>query len=186
MTNYINTQGIVIKSRYLGESDLSVTLLTKDLGKINVTAKGAKNIKSTRLGSLQLGNIIKVHLYKKGEYFWLTESSTISQFLLNQKNLTQINLLFYFLEILNLFIAENQQIEGVYEISQKIISAITQSQLAQFINYEIKFIDILGFGLPTEITDTFKQKDYFTCQKLIRQNLESILGRQLQSNKMFS
>ena len=69
MTNYINTQGIVIKSRYLGESDLSVTLLTKDLGKINVTAKGAKNIKSTRLGSLQLGNIIKVHLYKKGEYF---------------------------------------------------------------------------------------------------------------------
>ena len=100
MPSYLNTLAIVINSRYVRESDLVVTLLTQSLGKITVTAKGAKNIKSSRLGSLQLGNIIKAHLFKKGDYLWLTESTTVSQFLLNEKTLTQINLLFYFLEIL--------------------------------------------------------------------------------------
>lgn len=186
MTHFQNTLGIVIKSQFFREADLLVTLLTPNLGKIVVTAKGAKNIKSSRLGSLQLGNIIKAHLYQKGDYYWLTESTTISQFLLNPKNLTQINLLFYFLEILNLFIAENQQINGVYQISEKIIKAVTDSQLAQFINYEIKFIEILGFGLPDEIYRNFQNKDYLGCQKMIRQHLESILSRPLQSSKMFS
>ncbi len=185
MSSYLNTLAIVINSRYVRESDLVVTLLTQSLGKITVTAKGAKNIKSSRLGSLQLGNIIKAHLFKKGDYLWLTESTTISQFLHSEKTLTQINLLFYFLEILNLFIADNQQIDSAFNISQKIIEAITQNQFAQFINNEIKFIDILGFGLPLEITDKFQQKDYTGCQKLIRQHLESILDRPLQSSKMF-
>jgi len=186
MERYENTLGIVIKSQDRRESDLAVTILTPNLGKITVTAKGAKNIKSSRLGSLQLGNVIKAHLYKKGDYLWLSESTTVSQFLQQPKHLTQINLLFYFLEILNAFIADNQQIPGVYQISEKIIKAITENQLAQFISYEIEFIDILGFGLPQNILDTFKQKDYTSCQKLIRQHLESIIEKPLQSSKMFS
>jgi len=186
MERYENTLGIVIKSQFVRESDIRVTLLTPNLGKIIVTAKGAKNIKSSRLGSLQLGNIIKTHLYKKGDYLWLSESTTISQFLQDKKHLTQINLLFYFLEILNNFIADNQHIPGVYEISEKIIMAITDNQLAQFINYEIKFIDTLGFGLPKNIIETYKEKEFVACQKLIRQHLESILEKPLQSNKMFN
>jgi len=186
MERYENTLGIVIKSFDSRESDLKVTLLTPALGKIIVTAKGAKNIKSSRLGSLQLGNIIKAHLYKKGDYLWLSESTTISQFLQQPKHLAQINLLFYFLEILNAFVADNQYIPDVYEISEKIIKAISDNQLAQFINYEIEFIDTLGFGLPQNILDTYKNKDYVVCQKLIRQHLESIIEKPLQSSKLFS
>ena len=186
MEHYQNTIGIVIKTYTLKESDLLVTILTPHLGKIVCLAKGAKNIKSTRLGSLQLGNIIKVNLYKKGDYLWLSESTTISQFLRDPKNLTQLNLLFYFLEILNHFVVENQQIDGVYQISESLIKSINDNQLAHFINNEIQFIEILGFGIPQEIIDSYQQQKYIDCQKGIKQFLESIIEKPLQSSKLFS
>jgi DNA repair protein RecO len=186
MEKHQNTLAIVIKSQSIRESDILVTLLTPNLGKIVATAKGAKQIKSSRLGSLQLGNTIKAHLYTKNGYTWLSEATSISQFLLQPKQLTQINLLFYFLEIINNFIAQDQYIPQVYEISEKIIQSIADNQLAQFIDQEIKLISVLGFGLPEEITHTFKLKEYVLCQKLIRQHLESILEKPLQSGKMFS
>jgi DNA repair protein RecO len=185
MLHFQNTLGIVIKTKTVKESDIRVTLLTPNLGKISCLAKGAKNIKSSRLGSLQLGNIIKAHLYQKNDFLWLSESTTVSQFLRHKKNLTQLNLLFYILEILNLVIAENQQLPDVYETSEKIITAINNNHLAEFIKYEIKLVNILGFGLPEEINESFKQQDYINSQKLIKRHLESIIEKPLQSNKLF-
>lgn len=186
MDRHQNTLGIVIKSRTVKESDILATLITPNLGKINCLAKGAKNIKSSRLGSLQLGNIIKASLYHKNDYLWLSESTTVSQFLHNPKNLTQLNLLFYFLEIINHFIAENQQIDGVYQISERLIKSINDNQLAQFIKSEIDFINIIGFGLPTNIIDAYNQKKYIDCQKQIKQFLESIIEKPLESSKLFN
>jgi DNA repair protein RecO (recombination protein O) len=185
MPHFQNTVGIVIKTKTVKESDIFVTLLTPALGKITCLAKGAKNIKSSRLGSLQLGNIIKTHLYQKNDFLWLAESTTISQFLRSKKNLTQLNLLFYFLELLNYFIAENQQINQIYPIAEKVITAINHNNLADFIKYEIEFVQQLGFGLPKNIQNIFNQKDYITCQKLIKTHLESIIEKPLESNKLF-
>jgi DNA repair protein RecO len=185
MDRYQNTIGIVINKKTLKEADLLITLLTPKKGKIIALAKGAKNIKSSRLGCLQLGNTIKAHLYQKNDYLWLSESKTIIPFLQYDKNLTQLNLLFYFLEILNRLIAENQQIEDIYEISQEIINAIKQNQLNRYIKNEIIFLEKLGFGLPSEINQYFLKKDYKTTQQLIKGFFESIIEKPLESNKLF-
>jgi DNA repair protein RecO (recombination protein O) len=185
MPHFQNTLGIVIKTKTIKESDIFVTLLTPALGKITCLAKGAKNIKSSRLGSLQLGNIIKAHLYQKNDFLWLSESTTISQFLHIKKNLTQLNLLFYFLELLNYFVAENQQINHIYRISENVITAINHNNLADFIKHEIEFVQTLGFGLPDNIKELFIQKDYITCQKILKTHLESIIEKPLFSDKLF-
>jgi DNA repair protein RecO (recombination protein O) len=185
MERYKSTTGIVIKVKTYKETDLLITLLTPSLGKITALAKGAKNIKSSRLGSLQLGNVIKAHLYQKNDFLWLSESTTITQFLRSKKNLTQLNLLFYFLEILNYFIADNQQLEGIYPVAENLIKSINNNQLIQFIKYEIQFIHILGFGVPSEIELSFDHKEYIECQKLIKHHLESIIEKPLESNKLF-
>lgn len=185
MERYKTVQGIVINKKTIREADLLVTLLTPRDGKITALAKGAKNIKSSRLGCLQLGNIIKAQLYQKNNYLWLSESQTIVQFLQDYKSLSQINLLFYFLELANRLIAENQQIEGIYEISQKIIESINKNLVHRFIENEIKFIEILGFGLPPEIKKYFSQKNYKASQKLIKTFFESIVEKPLESNKLF-
>ena len=185
MDKYQNTIGIVINKKTVKETDLLITLLTPKNGKIVALAKGAKNTKSSRLSCLQLGNIIKVQLYQKNDYLWLSEAKTITPFLQNQKTLTQLNLLFYFLEILNRLIAENQQIENIYQISQEIIDAINQNQFQRYIKNEILFLDTLGFGTPNEINQYFLKKDYKTTQQLIKSYFESIIEKPLESNKLF-
>lgn len=185
MNHYTNTIGIVINKKRLKESDLLITILTPLHGKIVALAKGAQNIKSNRLGSLQLGNTIKVNFYTKNESTWISEAQTINPFLLNPKNLTQINLLFYFLEFLNQVTVENQQTDEIYVSTSKIIEAINKNQLKKYISEEIKFINILGFGIPKEIEMYFEKGDYKTSQQLIKGYLESIIEKPLESNKLF-
>lgn len=185
MERYQSTPAIVIKIKTYKESDLLVTLLTPRLGKITALAKGAKNIKSSRLGSLQLGNLIKVHLYYKNDRLWLSESITTTQFLKDKKNLTQLNLLFYFLEIINNLVADNQHLEGIYPSAENLIKAINNNQLYDFIDHEIKFIKLIGFGIPSDIVITFNQKNYAKCQQLIKNHLESIIEKPLESSKLF-
>jgi DNA repair protein RecO len=185
MDRYKTTLGIVINHKTIKESDILVTLLTPKYGKIIALAKGAKNIKSSRLGTLQLGNTIKANLYQKNDFLWLSESQTVTPFLQNDKNLTQLNLLFYFLEIVNHLIAENQQIEKMFDISQNIIDAINKNLIHQYIQNEINFLEVLGFGVPQDIKDNFLKKDYKTSQKLIKRFFESIIEKPLESNKLF-
>ena len=185
MERYQSTIGIVINKKTVKESDLLVTVLTQKLGKIVALAKGAKNIKSSRLGNLQLGNTIKLQLYQKDNFTWISETQNIIPFLQTDKSLAQLNLLFYFLEIANQLIAENQQIESIFEVSQKIIDAINKNLINQYIFNEIKFLELLGFGVPLEIKQSFSQKNYKESQKLIKRFFESIIEKPLESNKLF-
>jgi len=184
MSRYLTTQGIVIKRNIYQESDLIVTLLTPNLGKIVTVAKGARNIKSTRLSNLQLGNTIKAHLYHHDNRYWLSESVSVVNFLNSSKNLSQLNLLFYFLELINRVIAENQQIDGVYSISTNLISAIDSHQAKNYLENEIDLITTLGFGLPDEITTYFESQQYRLCQQKINSFLESITEVRFESQKL--
>lgn len=185
MNRYQTTEAIVINHHNSKETDSLVTMLTPKMGKIIALAKGVKNIKSSRLGSLQLGNVIKVHLYQKNDFLWISEAQTISQFLQTDKSLTQINLLFYFLEIINRLIAENQHIDEVYLISKNIIESINKNLVNRYIENEIKLLEVLGFGIPPEINTNFAKKDYPVTQKLIKNFFETIIEKPLESNKLF-
>ncbi len=185
MERYQSTLGIIINKRTSKEADLLITILTPRLGKVIALAKGAKNIKSSRLGNLQLGNTVKLQLYQKNNFNWISETQNIFPFLQTDKNLAQLNLLFYFLEIVNQLIAENQHIEGIFEVSQNIINAINKNLISQYIFNEIKFLELLGFGVPPEIKQNFSNKDYKTSQKLIKRFFESIIEKPLESNKLF-
>ena len=89
------------------------------------------------------------------------------------------------MEIINRFIAENQQIEGIYTISKNIIESINKNQVNRYIDNEIKLLENLGFGVPPEILNSFQKKDYPTTQKLIKKFFENIIEKPLESNKLF-
>lgn len=185
MSRYLNTLGIVIKKKCYRDSDIQITLLTPKHGKIQALAKGAQSIKSTRLSTLQLGNIIKASLYQNQHQNWLSESVTVTPFLSTSKSLTQYNLLFYYLEMINRFIAENQQIESMFQISQDLIISINTNNFNKFINQEILLLENLGFGVPPQILETYQNKHFSECQKHIKNYIESIIEKPLQSNKLF-
>lgn len=185
MPRYQNISGIILKISRRRPPDLMVTILTPTLGKITVLARGAEKINSRRLGSLQLGNIISAQIYHHQNFNWLSEATPQLQFLEHKKSLVQFNLLFYILEILNHFIAEDQLIDGVYEITTDLITSVNSNNFSRLIQSEIDLIDTLGFGILPEIQNSYDRQDYSATQKLIKNYLESILTKPLESNKLF-
>lgn len=185
MASYLTTTAIVINRRKFLESDQSIILLTPELGKITTVAKGITSPKSRRQGHLEPGNIIKAQLYQKQDRYWLTETSVTEHVLSSARSLTQLNLIFYFLEIINQSVAENQQIDGIYQVTRSIINAVDQNQFVSLLQQEINLLDLLGFGVPTEITDFYQDKKYPECQNRIRLFLESIMEKPLKSSRLF-
>lgn len=185
MSHYISTEALVINKRNHKDNNLRITLLSPTLGKIHCSAIGVKNIKSSRLGALQLGNIIKCSLFSKNDQYWISEAKATISFLNTDKSLTQINLLFYFLEIINYFIAENQSSPIIFQTTKNIIKAVNLNQFHLLIKYEIDFLQQLGFGVPPEISESFAQEKYIACQNLLKKYLESIIEKPLISNKLF-
>jgi DNA repair protein RecO (recombination protein O) len=185
MRSYKNVQCLVINKKIIRDNDILLTLLTPNEGKITALAKGVRNIKSRRLGSIQLGNTIKAHIYIKDNYNYLSETETIYSFMNYNHNLIQHNLLYYFLETINNLLASEQYIPKIYDICQKIIIAISENKFQNYIYYEIQFIQQLGFGLPPEIVTAYNKKDYKDTQRLIKSFFESIIEKPLESNKLF-
>jgi DNA repair protein RecO len=185
MSRYSSVLAIVIRRQLQRESDTNYTLLTPTLGKITALAKNIRRTLSRRSGHLQLGNIVKVQLYSVNNRYWLSEATTVASFLTQTKNLTQFSLLFYFLEIINQSIAENQNLDGVYTVTKNLIESINANNYSEFINQEINLIKILGFGVPENIISSYKSQDYKNCQLYLKNFLESIIEKPLQSNKLF-
>ncbi|MFA5026064.1 MAG: DNA repair protein RecO [Candidatus Shapirobacteria bacterium] len=186
MSKFITTTAVVINKRRQKEGDLLITLFTPNLGKINCIAKGAQSLKSRRLGHLEIGSLIKTSLYEKNSYYWLTESESISSFLHTSSSLSQINMLFYFLEIVNTILPNEQNQPELYQIIVKVVDSISLNHFSIFIQQEILFFEKLGYGMPKEITKSFAAKDYKNTQLLIKKYCESIIERPLTSSKLFS
>jgi len=185
MSRYSSVLAIVIRRQFHHESDINYTLLTPTLGKITALAKNIRHTKSNRSGHLQLGNIVKVQLYTVNGRFWLSEATSVTSFLLGSKNLTQFSLLFYFLEIINQSVAENQNLDGVFTVTKNLIESININNYSEFIHQEINLIKILGFGVPENIVSTYQSQDLKNCQLYLKNFLESIIEKPLQSNKLF-
>ena len=177
--SYQKTICIVIRKKQYKETDIIVTVLSDTLGRISFIAKGANNSKSNRISSLQLGNIISVQLYQKNDIYWLSEVRTIKNFIKETKNLNQTRFLFFFLEILNQLIADGQHIDGLFDISRQTIITIEKKSLNRFIDNQIKFLDLLGFGIPQDIYKNLQQKEYIKCQKQLIKHFESIIEKPL-------
>ncbi len=179
---FINTQALVLNRRKRQEGDLLVTLFTESLGKINCIAKGAQSIKSRRLGHLEIGNLIHCHLYQKNNFYWLSESEAIEVFLNNPKKLSQYALLFFFYEVVNQLLPLSEPSTAAYELMTVATKAISQDNYSQFIDCEINLIQQLGYGLPSEISLSYKQKKYQQTQFLLRKYFESILEKPISSS----
>ena len=185
MPKFISSEALVINKQSRKEGDLLITLLTPSLGKINCLARGVKTLKSRRLGHLEIGTIIKTSLFDNNSFYWLSETESISAFLHTSSSLSQINLLFYFLEIVNKLLPFEQKQSELYQIVIGGVESISQNRYSTFIKQEMMFLDKLGYGLPTEITLSFDKEDYKLTQDLIKKFCESIIEKPLHSHKLF-
>ena len=73
----INTDGLVIGERIVGESDRLVTLLTREEGILRAFAPKAKKLKDSKMSSTQLLSYSNFVLYKGKEKYVINDGRTI-------------------------------------------------------------------------------------------------------------
>ena len=76
----IVTSGLVLRETETKETDKILTVLTPDLGKIAVIARGARRKNSRIAAASQLLAYSELTLYKQGSWYMLDEASTLELF----------------------------------------------------------------------------------------------------------
>lgn len=97
MSELCHTMGLVIRVKR--EKDVMLTLLTPELGRITVIAKGAKSLKGTQMAMSQLFSYGDFELYRKGDLYWLRTGELKENFYGISTRLDALNLAVYFCDV---------------------------------------------------------------------------------------
>ncbi|MCL2610063.1 MAG: DNA repair protein RecO [Defluviitaleaceae bacterium] len=108
----IDVRGIILKEEVVGESDKNLTVLTKNMGKIYIRARGAKKPKSKFMIVSQFAYLDLV-LYKGSGFYSLTQASLIESFYNLRLDYERLEVAFFVVKTLNEnIIGEMEEVES--------------------------------------------------------------------------
>lgn len=93
------TAGLVLRETETKESDKILTVLTPELGRISVIAKGARSRRSKYTAACQLLAYDEMTLSRKGEWYYLSEANTMELFDGVRQDIEKLALAAYFAEL---------------------------------------------------------------------------------------
>ncbi len=95
----IETDGLVIMEKSVGESDRLVTLLTRHEGVVRAFAQQAKKIKNSKLSATQLFSYSRFSIFKGREKYIIDEAQPIEVFFDLRRDMERLSLAQYFCEL---------------------------------------------------------------------------------------
>ena len=143
------TEGIILRQTLTGEADIFVAILTKDFGKINLFAKGAKKINAKLAPHLDVLNRSEI-AFIKGKNFWrITNSVTLEYYKNIKSDFNRLMAGFFIIELAGQLLEENAVVKNEYK---EIVDAIEKLESAknnkfQYIPYVFtaRLFSLLGY-----------------------------------------
>lgn len=114
MTKSYTVEAIVVSRRDYAEADRIVTLFTKEKGKLTVLAKGARKLNSKRLGSLEIGTMIRALIIDGKSMDILSQTTIVDTYQSLRLTLPSITRLYQLLEVVDKLTADGQEQPEVY------------------------------------------------------------------------
>lgn len=145
----INVRALVLKETKVGDYDKIITLLTKEYGKISVSAKGSKNLKSRFLSGTQsfcYGNFTLY--YAKGKYS-LNELELYESFFGLRNDIASLALAGYVCAIAYELANENEDSGGLLPLTLNALHLIVKEDRPKSLIkavYELRALSISGFA----------------------------------------
>jgi DNA repair protein RecO (recombination protein O) len=186
MRGFLKTDAFVIGQKEFGEKDKIITLLSEKSGKIKVFAKGIRSVKSRRMGSLQTGNKIKTSLSQSDDRFFLGEVELLQSYENIKKSLILNAGLLSICELTNNLLAENEDNQEVYQLfSETIDNLASKSGVDIIVIFEVKLLQMLGYGMPEKVDKLLAEKNWSEAQKKIARYLEVVCEKKINGLKIF-
>jgi DNA repair protein RecO (recombination protein O) len=111
-----STQAIVLRRTDYGEADRIVTLLTPEMGKLRVLAKGARKITSRKAGHIELFTRTQLLVARGRSFDLITQAELIEPYRALREDVMRGALAHYLCELAEQFAPEDSESAALYDL----------------------------------------------------------------------
>ena len=141
-------EAIVIRRRDWDEADRLLTLYSREQGKFQAVAKGARKPASRKAGHVELFSRTRLLISRTRSIHIITQAETVETYLRMRENLESSTLAHYFAELLDRFTGESEADHRLFELISQALTWLCEPNdpglVARF--YELRLLGLAGFG----------------------------------------
>lgn len=143
---------LILRGRMYGEADRILTLYTKERGKIDAIAKGARRTKSHLAGRLEFGNEVELGMHRGRNLDVIVSADIIEahwQRLVQPERFAAANIV---IELIDAFCEPDLAQPEIYELLTAALGAIGRSEdpLSLLPRFSMRLLEALGLAPPLE------------------------------------
>jgi len=143
-----NVDGIIIRVRQFQEADKVAVMLTREEGKIQTVAKGARRPRNRFAAAIQLFTCVRAQLFRGRNLDTLSQVEIVESFRTLREDLVRTAYATYACELADALLPERQKQEGVYLLLLTSLYLFNEADMAPepiLRAYELKLLSLLGF-----------------------------------------
>lgn len=144
----MSTEGLVLRYADYKEADRMVVLLTPELGKLTVSARGARRPKSRLLAGAQLFCHANYQLFKLNEAYTMSQVDLKESFFNIRNDINKFAYATYIINLTEEAVLPEEKSHKIYNLVIDALTFLAYSEInAQDVAhaFEVKLIDILGY-----------------------------------------
>ncbi len=143
----VKMRGIVLSEQERGESGRQIILLAKGIGKVRLTARGAKNVKSKFLAGTQLFCYGDFLAYEGRGFYSVTQIDLLESFYALRTDMEKLAEAMYLLELLDQTVPEGMAVDETLEFLLYTLQVIAKGALPPMLAgriFELKYLQMSG------------------------------------------
>ena len=123
------TEGLIIRSRNIGENNTAVTVLTRDYGLISAFANGSKRVKSRAAGAaVSPLTYSQLTLYRGRDSYIIDDAKALEVFFGLRENIEKLSLAQYFCELAGEFAPENTEADELLSLLLNLLYMLSEDK----------------------------------------------------------
>lgn len=142
-------EGLVLRTRNLGEADRVITLITSEMGKLQAVARGARRVRNRLLAVAQPFAYGKYQLFLNNHSLHsVSQGELLQSFRRLREDLTCLAYASYLAELTDACLPEEEPQSGVYETVLTAFGLLEQGVVPVGLTarwYEMHLLDLMGF-----------------------------------------
>lgn len=140
-------EAIVLRHTDWGEADRLLWIFTRELGKLQVVAKGVRKPRSRKAGHLEPFTRVELLLAQGRDLPIVTQAEAKDAFQSLRQDLVRVGYAAYIIELLDRFTYEEGENISLYRLLSDSLARINQEKDPAFAvrYYEVRLLDLVGF-----------------------------------------
>ncbi len=140
-------EAIVLRHTDWGEADRLLWLFTREIGKIQVVAKGVRKPRSRKAGHLEPFTRVELLLAHGRDLPIITQAEAKDVYLTLREDLVRVGYASYVIELLDRFTYEEGENNSLYRLLSETLSRLNSEDQPAFgvRYYEVRLLDLVGF-----------------------------------------